>query len=1788
MAMDAQQRKDLESAIALARKKELPFGICLGKKPEGTVWKCLKSKSPEVNGKFAKKEGETGKFTFGVMTVQSKDIHLIVHGKMISGMVKKLKEFLKSGNIKMKIRVFDLEGNALESDGDALPDEEVSAAPSGTPAPAPEDTKAPDPLQAKWQKTATQVEGAINKVKGTTGLDLAETIDLWAVAAQQAESAEYAQALETAKQVVARLKAAVAEAKSHSRAEDARAKKWQDAARKLAPLVQQTLDSGFGDTAKINGVWMLAQSKAAATPPNYAVALKAAGALVQLLAQAKKAAAKAPQLAPEPQLAGDAPTAPPAPEPPMPSGVGLSGIEAQIIAVEAQITRYKAIISDGAEPVPPKWLAALQACKSVIAPMKVDAGKLDVGKLGTVDKMLSALAKTITSAAGKKAEWKAALALFKLGLAPLDHHPQAAAPEVKPAIDALKSGMAKAEAKATAHNHSQAIAVLQALHPRCAAVEALADDFAAWKVLDTPRKALAQTYAGKVSSIPAITALMRKLEATYVAATADATAGKYKDAVAKLDLIPPLFTKIVYDFKQEDKYNKQIANYTPRIAAIKAKSAEIRTPIQSVINEIDTRITAADVATTGSYKKSMDILADLWRTLRFVEAEVKAIESWITALKAFDLKLAAFQAHAGASGVQESILEMKRDRVSAMAEAAATKHSTAKAVLERSKKDWPRITARLAESAAYKAARKMAQEKIEALAGREGAATMLAQASALLDMAAAQAVAKNFTAAKTSAESAAARADAADAAAKAQAEVAALQDTDKLDGLSESWPSAFQVYTNMRDAVAAKDTDNTFAPLLLAADAVAEQGHQAHINGAYPDARSFLDTAISDVQKALVLSLSHGPYTAHKATVSAEIASLLPLNVDNAIKPQIDAATALLAAADALVQAPKYEYPAAEQKLIEASKTATRATADAALYTAIKADRAIIANIQTAINANNVAKTAMPKRLAMLQKMLTDIDALVAAGKFGEAGKKAKIGAAMRVAILKDIGMAQACITKRANWYDAKLPLMTGPGKAAGAKAYAKVQAKLAVFTGYMSDELFMPATNTAKELGWAVNDCIKVIAEAAAFAPVKARADAALSPLKASPSAGIAAPLEAQVTRYSKAMAEVAKDNYFTAQKLMATIPDACKDLPAINAAYKAYAPVQKAALEKLEALKGHDHADAVAAMVTRLQGKYDNALTYAQKDDYATAQRMMSQIPAAAADAITTADRHGILEKVNDFIGGDEDSAPWWPQIEAAKLAIKLVSRREHAEVAQAKTDAAYAHIAVAEQGGQGAKPALKAALEACNTADAVISQYQFHLQELDDARSLVAALGGHAQTAYIAGDIAQMNTALEAAAHKAASGTDVAGVSAEIEAVMASYHTAISVADSYGRYLILRAEDDVEPRLGQLEAHPHRYAIKASIDTLRAHLQKAAEAVGAHRPDAAIKLLELARALGVSAFVTAEMMANTPPDEADLEKIINGPGGTDALDAIVENLPPEAQRAVLKVAFKVRFGCSIENFNTANRQIPVPDGSAKGPNIMAFYKAMADLPVADTLENDSMRKFEVMDANGSGSSYSGTKKRVLMSEGNAAYANTRYLASPSEVNITDPNCKPANDDPVNYFNWNTLHEVGHAVDDKHGFMDKNAGKAAYAGWQEFKRDVKPVALKIREKYKYDLNYIISYMAGNNSPAIPEKPATDPCSAEEWEARRLAVCDHIDTAKSTNKPWQSMSLASKLAINGVVYQESYPQRWYAYNLDARSQGITAYQFRAPGEWFSELYAAYHSEKLKPSHPAASWLAAL
>lgn len=84
------------------------------------------------------------------------------------------------------------------------------------------------------------------------------------------------------------------------------------------------------------------------------------------------------------------------------------------------------------------------------------------------------------------------------------------------------------------------------------------------------------------------------------------------------------------------------------------------------------------------------------------------------------------------------------------------------------------------------------------------------------------------------------------------------------------------------------------------------------------------------------------------------------------------------------------------------------------------------------------------------------------------------------------------------------------------------------------------------------------------------------------------------------------------------------------------------------------------------------------------------------------------------------------------------------------------------------------------------------------------------------------------------------------------------------------------------------------------------------------------------------------------------------------------------------------------------------------------------------------------------------------------------------------------------------------------------------------------------------------------------------------------VDRAREGNSPWGSASIAKACAIGNHTYVESYEGDWARYSTDQRQYAVSGYQFRAPGEWFSEIYAAICTDRLNDNHPHRAEIAKL
>jgi hypothetical protein len=270
---------------------------------------------------------------------------------------------------------------------------------------------------------------------------------------------------------------------------------------------------------------------------------------------------------------------------------------------------------------------------------------------------------------------------------------------------------------------------------------------------------------------------------------------------------------------------------------------------------------------------------------------------------------------------------------------------------------------------------------------------------------------------------------------------------------------------------------------------------------------------------------------------------------------------------------------------------------------------------------------------------------------------------------------------------------------------------------------------------------------------------------------------------------------------------------------------------------------------------------------------------------------------------------------------------------------------------------------------------------------------------------------------------------------------------------------------------------------------------------------------------------------------------------------------------------------------------DKTAPDKSVKRIYEMLLKVPESHVVPQvTEVRRFQ---EDTGGAAYGGGRITLNCGRAGATTSSNQGadLCSPTYFpDGVDEDCQPpadAKDKDVRYFDWATLHEVGHAVDDKNGFMTANQKYDNFGGWEVYGADVTKPAEAAQSRFNYDLAYIKKRLQWNGKGAPPAAPAKPPkVSQKDWDDKKKEVDAWCTAVKSLRLWWEGEACKS-VAIGGRVYQMSYDwPEWVSYKLDARKKGIHGYQFRAPGEWFAELYAAYYMGMLKPEHPAVKdWL---
>lgn len=707
------------------------------------------------------------------------------------------------------------------------------------------------------------------------------------------------------------------------------------------------------------------------------------------------------------------------------------------------------------------------------------------------------------------------------------------------------------------------------------------------------------------------------------------------------------------------------------------------------------------------------------------------------------------------------------------------------------------------------------------------------------------------------------------------------------------------------------------------------------------------------------------------------------------------------------------------------------------------------------------------------------------------------------------------------------------------------------------------------------------------AYLDEKKKATDAITPLKANPA------MATQVTAFEKVLTDQA-DPLATAQAqrfeeaiaLCQKVVKDCTALAGTAAASKKFADDRtalEARLKTLQALPAAAQMPDAVKSLTALLAEADKCAA-PDKTDWTGGQQYLDRLKAD----LTTAE--GLAASLAGAIGAQA-------AVEGAGKAEDITKAAEQIRAEVAKLDVAPYKDLLAKE--------IKAIRDACTQADGKNGD-----GKLEEARTLLAgAADGLAKAQNITSlrkgyddGLAAIKQRQETLATQAKTGSYTAIlpkvnlIKPQIDQAEAAAKTHDYAAASAALVRASLAAQEADAAVAGVKDYDTRATpLKTRAATMKSGgsdvgevetlLTQAATAASQLKFAEAKKLLDQAEAKMEALKIKALAKAN--PNDADIattaEALLKLDGGDKMLDDFVKTLSGDASFGLIAKLAEKRFGITLDS-----------DAGAKTLSAKAMWDVMANLPPSHATKSPSLKSIKREDPDGgSGGAYSWYDKSVTMNgrvnDGGTEKFDTatrkKALGIPEDHdNDADPYA-PVDDTPANLFNMTTLHEVGHAVDDRLHFMNSRAGVAEFGGWVQY-TDLNPIATAVATAKKYDQKYVLQLINGYT----PE-PAAMPDGYEggevKWAKAKKAVDDWYVLAK-TGEIWYDYGKSKAAEIGGVVYQEAYANRWVSYVLAERAKGVTAYQWRAPGEWFAELYMCWYGKKLKDNHPFASWLKTL
>lgn len=330
--------------------------------------------------------------------------------------------------------------------------------------------------------------------------------------------------------------------------------------------------------------------------------------------------------------------------------------------------------------------------------------------------------------------------------------------------------------------------------------------------------------------------------------------------------------------------------------------------------------------------------------------------------------------------------------------------------------------------------------------------------------------------------------------------------------------------------------------------------------------------------------------------------------------------------------------------------------------------------------------------------------------------------------------------------------------------------------------------------------------------------------------------------------------------------------------------------------------------------------------------------------------------------------------------------------------------------------------------------------------------------------------------------------------------------------------------------------------------------------------------------------QMLHVTTIPGPSLGRLGNNLGTVTFADAVLDMmflLIPDADLPALQAVMGKRFG-----FTVGTRA----SGAWTADGLRRAYQILQRLPPGHVQDNDMLDMLLVDGTTDGGGYYRGSDDSAVIGYSDISKTGSygRVMVDDGAGGQTDVGLNSS----VNLFDTVMRHEIGHAVDAKLGVSNDggytstnaHAGKwKTYGSASAFCDDLIAASGGIdahsyanAEAYEKAIRRAVAQGENFNTALTALKTAgdvpNDVAAADATTGGPVAAVFTADLWQSSQSPWYRKP--DRPAVGGRQFHQAYSSKYASFQADARTQyGISAYQFRAPGEWFAEAYAVYYSD---------------